>query len=42
MFIGLIYVYNHAASFELTDLYNNLKRSKISSGFFWLIFLALL
>ena len=22
MFIGLIYVYNHAASFELTDLYN--------------------
>ncbi len=40
MFIGLIYVYNHAASFELTDLYNASLNSKQQLVVFWLIFLA--
>jgi NADH-quinone oxidoreductase subunit M len=40
MFIGLIYVYNHAASFELTDLYNASLNSTQQLVVFWLIFLA--
>ena len=40
MFIGLIYVYNHAASFELTDLYNANLNEVQQVVVFWLIFLA--
>lgn len=40
MFIGLIYVYIHAASFELTDLYNASLNSTQQFFVFWLIFLA--
>ena len=40
MFIGLIYVYNNAASFELTDLYNASLNGTQQFFVFWLIFLA--
>ena len=40
MFIGLIYVYNNAASFELTDLYNASLNGTQQLFVFWLIFLA--
>ena len=40
MFIGLIYVYNHAASFALTDLYNASLNTNQQTVVFWLIFLA--
>lgn len=40
MFIGLIYVYNNAASFELTDLYNASLNGTQQFFIFWLIFLA--
>lgn len=40
MFIGFIYVYNHAASFALTDLYNANLDATQQAVVFWLIFLA--
>lgn len=40
MFIGLIFVYNHAASFALTDLYNANLNEIQQTVVFWLIFLA--
>lgn len=40
MFNGLIYVYNNAASFELTDLYNASLNGTQQFFVFWLIFLA--
>lgn len=40
MFIGFIYVYNHAASFALTDMYNAKLDATQQTIVFWLIFLA--
>ena len=40
MLIGLIYVYNHSASFALTDLYNADLTSGAQTVIFWFIFFA--
>ena len=40
MLIGLIYVYNHAASFALTDLYNADLNINEQTVIFWFIFFA--
>ncbi|WHF52835.1 NADH-quinone oxidoreductase subunit M [Chryseobacterium gotjawalense] len=40
MLIGLIYVYNHSASFTLTDLYNADLTSGAQTVIFWFIFFA--
>ena len=40
MLIGLIYVYNHAASFALTDLYNADLNINEQNVIFWFIFFA--
>lgn len=40
MLIGLIYVYNHAASFALTDLYNASLNVNEQTVLFWFIFFA--
>ncbi len=40
MLIGLIYVYNHAASFALTDLYNADLNINEQTVVFWFIFFA--
>ena len=40
MLIGLIYVYNHSASFALTDLYNADLTSGAQIVIFWFIFFA--
>ncbi len=40
MLIGLIYVYNHSASFALTDLYNSDLTSGAQTVIFWFIFFA--
>lgn len=40
MLIGLIYVYNHSASFALTDLYNAQLNETQQTVVFWFIFFA--
>jgi NADH-quinone oxidoreductase subunit M len=40
MLIGLIYVYNNAASFALTDLYNATLNTNEQTVIFWFIFFA--
>ena len=40
MLIGLIYVYNHSASFALTDLYNADLTAGAQTVIFWFIFFA--
>lgn len=40
MLVGLIYVYTHAASFDLTDLYNAQLSVKEQNVIFWFIFFA--
>jgi NADH-quinone oxidoreductase subunit M len=40
MLAGLIYVYNHSASFELTDLYNAQLNETQQTVVFWFIFFA--
>lgn len=40
MLLGLIYLYNHSASFALTDLYNADLTSSAQTVIFWFIFFA--